>query len=136
MARSRLSGGSTTELSVTDYCRGRDGDVEGVTLGNDTCRSGVRLEFEIYSYFEGDSGLILTQWALLTRRGSGVCPTPSDSNRGRKCLHVLSISAVRDACRQHANQVMDTETQEQLRELADKFIVRALEIESKKYVPD
>jgi hypothetical protein len=31
---------------------------------------------------------------------------------------------------------MDTETQEQLRELADKFIVRALEIESKKYVPD
>jgi hypothetical protein len=26
---------------------------------------------------------------------------------------------------------MDTETQEQLRELADKFIVRALEIESK-----
>jgi hypothetical protein len=60
MARSRLSGGSTTELSVTDYCRGRDGD-EGVTLGNDTCRSGVRLEFEIYSYFEGDSGLILTQ---------------------------------------------------------------------------
>jgi hypothetical protein len=41
-----------------------------------------------------------------------------------------------DACRQHANQVMDTETQEQLRELADKFIVRALEIESKKYVRD
>jgi hypothetical protein len=36
-----------------------------------------------------------------------------------------------DACRQHANQVMDAETQEQLRELADKFIVRALEIESK-----
>jgi hypothetical protein len=35
-----------------------------------------------------------------------------------------------DACRQHANQVMDTETQELLRELADKFIVRALEIES------
>jgi hypothetical protein len=61
MARSRLSGGSTTELSVTDYCRGRDGEFEGVTLGNDTCRSGVRLEFEIYSYFEGDSGLILTQ---------------------------------------------------------------------------
>jgi hypothetical protein len=31
---------------------------------------------------------------------------------------------------------MDTETQEQPRELADKFIVRALEIESKKYVRD
>jgi hypothetical protein len=54
-----VSGGSTTKLSVTDYCRGRDGEA--------------------------------------------------------------------DACRQHANQVM----QVQLRELADKFIVRALEIESK-----
>jgi hypothetical protein len=36
-----------------------------------------------------------------------------------------------DACRQHANQIMDTEMQGELRELADKFIVRALEIESK-----
>jgi hypothetical protein len=36
-----------------------------------------------------------------------------------------------DACRQHANQTMDTEMQGELRELADKFIVRALEIESK-----
>jgi hypothetical protein len=35
-----------------------------------------------------------------------------------------------DACRQHANQIMDTEMQGELRELADKFIVRALEIES------
>ena len=35
------------------------------------------------------------------------------------------------ACRQHANQIMDTETQEQLREMAAKFIVRAVEIESK-----
>jgi hypothetical protein len=35
------------------------------------------------------------------------------------------------ACRQHANQIGDTETQEQLRELAAKFIVRAVEIESK-----
>ena len=36
-----------------------------------------------------------------------------------------------DACRQHAKQIMDTEMQGELRELADKFIVRALEIESK-----
>ena len=36
-----------------------------------------------------------------------------------------------DACRQHANQITDTEMQGELRELADKFIVRALEIESK-----
>jgi hypothetical protein len=36
-----------------------------------------------------------------------------------------------DACRQHANQVMDAETQEQLRELADKFIARALESKAK-----
>jgi hypothetical protein len=43
MARSRWSGGSTTELSVTDYCRRRDGDDEFITLGNDTCRFGVRL---------------------------------------------------------------------------------------------
>ncbi len=35
------------------------------------------------------------------------------------------------ACRQHANQIRDTETQEKLRELADKFIVLAAEIESK-----
>ena len=34
------------------------------------------------------------------------------------------------ACRQHANQIMDTETQEKLREMAAKFIVR-VEIESK-----
>jgi hypothetical protein len=36
-----------------------------------------------------------------------------------------------DACRQHANRIMDTEMRGELRELADKFIVRALEIESK-----
>jgi hypothetical protein len=36
-----------------------------------------------------------------------------------------------DACRQHANQIKDAEMQGELRELADKFIVRALEIESK-----
>jgi hypothetical protein len=36
------------------------------------------------------------------------------------------------ACRQHADQVIDIETQEMLREMADKFIVRALEIETKK----
>ena len=35
------------------------------------------------------------------------------------------------ACRQHANQISDTETQEKLRELVDKFIVLAAEIESK-----
>jgi hypothetical protein len=35
------------------------------------------------------------------------------------------------ACRQHANQIIDTEMQGELRELADKFIVRAREIESK-----
>ena len=35
------------------------------------------------------------------------------------------------ACRKHADQIMDTETKDQLRELADKFIVRAVEIESK-----
>jgi len=35
------------------------------------------------------------------------------------------------ACRQHANQISDTETQEKLRELADKFIVLAAEIECK-----
>jgi hypothetical protein len=35
------------------------------------------------------------------------------------------------ACRQHATQITDTETQEQLRELADKFLVRAVEIEAK-----
>jgi len=29
------------------------------------------------------------------------------------------------ACRQHANQIRDTETQEKPRELADKFIVLA-----------
>jgi hypothetical protein len=35
------------------------------------------------------------------------------------------------ACRQHAIQITDIETQEQLRELADKFIVRAVDIETK-----
>jgi hypothetical protein len=36
-----------------------------------------------------------------------------------------------DACRQHANQIMDAEMQGELQELADKFIVRAVEIETK-----
>ena len=36
-----------------------------------------------------------------------------------------------DACRQHASKMWHTETQEKLRELADKFIARAAEIESK-----
>jgi hypothetical protein len=35
------------------------------------------------------------------------------------------------ACRQHADQIMDAETQEELPELADEFIVRAVEIETK-----
>jgi hypothetical protein len=35
------------------------------------------------------------------------------------------------ACSRHANQIRDTETQEKLRELADKFILLAAEIESK-----
>jgi hypothetical protein len=34
------------------------------------------------------------------------------------------------ACRQHANLMIDVETKVQLRELADEFIVRALEIEA------
>jgi hypothetical protein len=34
------------------------------------------------------------------------------------------------ACRHHANLMVDVETQAQLRELADKFIVRAVEIEA------
>jgi hypothetical protein len=36
-----------------------------------------------------------------------------------------------DACRQHAGKIWHPETQEKLRELADKYIVRAAEIESK-----
>ena len=36
-----------------------------------------------------------------------------------------------DACRQHAIQMTDTETQEQLREMADDLIERAVKIESK-----
>ena len=38
-----------------------------------------------------------------------------------------------DACRQHASKMgqQHPETQDKLRELADKFIVRAAEIESK-----
>ncbi len=37
-----------------------------------------------------------------------------------------------DACRQHANNLgQHPETQDKLRELADKFIARAAEIESK-----
>ena len=32
------------------------------------------------------------------------------------------------ACRQHAKQMTDTETQEMLRALADKFIMRAVEV--------
>jgi hypothetical protein len=35
------------------------------------------------------------------------------------------------ACRQHAIQMTDTETQEQLREMADELIERAVEIEGK-----
>ena len=34
------------------------------------------------------------------------------------------------ACRHHANLITDTEKQEKLREVADKFIVRAVEIEA------
>jgi hypothetical protein len=36
-----------------------------------------------------------------------------------------------DACRELANTIGDADTQVELRRLADKFIVRALEIESK-----
>jgi hypothetical protein len=32
--------------SQSPYCRGRGGDVESITLGNGTGRSGVGLEFE------------------------------------------------------------------------------------------
>jgi hypothetical protein len=40
-----------------------DGTVmlKALRSGNSTCRSAIRLEIEIYPYFEGDSGLILTQ---------------------------------------------------------------------------
>ncbi|MDQ1387644.1 MAG: hypothetical protein QOF56_1098 [Acidobacteriaceae bacterium] len=36
-----------------------------------------------------------------------------------------------DACRELANTIRDADTQVELRKMADKFIVRALEIESK-----
>jgi hypothetical protein len=36
-----------------------------------------------------------------------------------------------DACRELANTIRDADTQVELRKLADKFIVRALEIEGK-----
>jgi hypothetical protein len=36
-----------------------------------------------------------------------------------------------DACRELANTIRDADTQVELRRLADKFIVRAVEIENK-----
>jgi hypothetical protein len=36
-----------------------------------------------------------------------------------------------DACREHANKIRDAEMQAELRKMADKFIARAVEIESK-----
>ncbi|MDQ1388112.1 MAG: hypothetical protein QOF56_1566 [Acidobacteriaceae bacterium] len=36
-----------------------------------------------------------------------------------------------DACRELANDIRDADTQVELRKLADKFIARAVEIESK-----
>ena len=37
-----------------------------------------------------------------------------------------------DACRELANTIRDADTQVELRKLADKFIIRALEIENEK----
>jgi hypothetical protein len=51
--------------------------------------------------------------------------------RGRECPSAPSISEVRPPRAVNANQISDTEKQEKLRELADKFIVLAPEIESK-----
>jgi hypothetical protein len=58
-------------------------------------------------------------------------PKLDDSNRGspmsKRSIYFRGQAA---ACRHHANLMVDVETQQQLRELADKFIVRAVEIEA------
>jgi hypothetical protein len=55
----------------------------------------------------------------------------SDSLTEVANVQTLHLGGQAAACRQHANQIMDTETQQKLREMAAKFIVRAVEIESK-----
>jgi hypothetical protein len=43
----------------------------------------------------------------------------------------VDLRSQADACRELANTIRDADTQVELRKLADKFIVRAVEIETK-----
>ena len=43
----------------------------------------------------------------------------------------VELRSQADACRELANTIRDADTQVELRKLADKFIIRALEIETK-----
>ena len=43
----------------------------------------------------------------------------------------VDLRSQADACRELANTIRDADTQVELRKLADKFIIRALEIETK-----
>ena len=43
----------------------------------------------------------------------------------------VDLRSQADACRELANTIRDADTQVELRKLADKFIMRAMEIESK-----
>jgi hypothetical protein len=44
----------------------------------------------------------------------------------------VDLRSQADACRELANTIRDADTQVELRKLADRFIIRALEIENKK----
>jgi hypothetical protein len=44
----------------------------------------------------------------------------------------VDLRSQADACRELANTIRDAETQVELRKLADKFTMRAVEIENKK----